>query len=198
MNRRHATWIVHVAQPSYRAFSFLTLAKFYTKRQYAIAYVPPSRFRATEDQPESFRDRPAPRSAALCRTRRSASLPFCGRRSRGDRPTMRFNRGSGFRIGGRDGARPSQCFGPVSSYWHVLLRTRLRRIKRTLSKIIVPQSENNKSISKYLRQRQDEFRTHSYSSSLRGAWCLMPSAWCLVLGAQLTTLNLQLTHSELL
>ena len=65
-----------------------TLAKFSSKRQYAVAYVPPSRFRATEDLPESFRDSPAPRSAVHCRhgfprfwpplwrTRRSASLPL--------------------------------------------------------------------------------------------------------------------------
>ena len=54
MNRRHATWIDHVAQPSYRAFSVLTLAKFYTKRQYAVAYMP-----------GSFWGSPAPRSIAL-------------------------------------------------------------------------------------------------------------------------------------
>ena len=94
--------------------------------------------------PETFLRSPAPRSAALCRTRRGASLPFCGRRLRGDRLTMQFNRGSSFRIGGRDGARPSQCFSPVVGCI----------FRPPLSKIGVSFSENADRISKSATNRK--------------------------------------------
>ena len=57
---------------------------------------------------------------------------------------MRFNRGSGFRIGGRDGARPSQCVGPVVGY----------NFRPPLSKIGVSRSGDADRISRSAANRK--------------------------------------------
>ena len=104
MMRRHATWMVHVAQ--LRISLCLTLAKFSVERQYAVAYVP-----------GSFRDFPAPRSAALVCTASARFWPRLWRRVKDNAPYHRFSPASSFAtyVATEDEVKDQICFPPTAT-----------------------------------------------------------------------------------